>query len=194
MHWRDRRTIKGILAGNESARTHLLEEIYPRIYAYLYHLSADTDLAADLAQEAALRIWNALPAFDPQHETSLKAWTHRIAYNTFIDALRARPAVQSADIDAMEPIAPQPEVADTVITHLESTAALAAVQRLPEHYRQVIVLRFLQDFAYREIAGILAIPTGTVRSRLAKALALLRVDLAEKEECNELRTSTADDI
>ena len=74
------------------------------------------------------------------------------------------------------------DLAEGTAAHAEEDAALAAVARLPEIYRQAVVLRFMQGLAYREVADVLDIPPGTVRSRLAKALELLRADLTGKED------------
>ncbi len=186
MRWRDSRLLAGLLVGDPRARGRLLEKMYPRLYSYLCHLSGDHDRAADLAQETAVRIWRTLPDFDFRSAPSLLAWIHKVAHSVYVDSLRGRKEPQASGIEAADLCAPRANPASEAMARLDGEAALAAVGRLPHIYRQVIVLRFLQGLAYREVAGVLDIPPGTVRSRLAKALELLRRDLSRREETHEL--------
>jgi RNA polymerase sigma-70 factor (ECF subfamily) len=186
MRWRDRRLLAGLLDGDPRARGRLMEEIYPRLFSYLCYLSGDHDRAADLAQETAIRMWRALPDFDFRGVPSLLAWGHRVAHSAYVDSLRARKEPPAAGIEAADLAAPGADPADQAVAQAHCDDALAAVGRLPAIYRQVIVLRFLQGLAYREVAGVLDIPPGTVRSRLAKALELLRRDLSRTEGSHEL--------
>jgi RNA polymerase sigma-70 factor, ECF subfamily len=193
MRWRDGRLLRGLRTGDPAARGRLLEDIYPRLFAYLCHLCGDRDRAADLAQETAMRMWRALPDLEYRSLPSLLSWAHRVAHSTYVDARRAErdemPLDAAALVSSGEPLAAR------AAAHLDGDAARAAVVRLPEHYRQVVVLRFLQGLSYREVAGALDIPPGTVRSRLAKALELLRRDLSgEERDHAELRTRATDSV
>lgn len=183
MHWRDGRLIAELRAGDREAQGRLLADVYPRLFAYLCYLCGDQEQAADLAQEAAVRMWRALPDLDVRSLPSLLAWAHKVARSAYLDAARARQEPLTGEADRLA--APGPDPAEEALAHLNGKAALAAVARLPEVYRDVVVLRFLQGFAYREVAAVLDIPPGTVRSRLAKAMALLRADL-RKEDGHDL--------
>jgi RNA polymerase sigma-70 factor, ECF subfamily len=187
MGWRDRGLVKGLLSGDRTAQGRLLEEIYPRLFSYLCHLCGSQEKAADLAQETAARIWRTLPEVEFRGNSSLLAWAHKIAYHIYLDSLCNRPDITPSHLVDLENLpAPNADPADKILAQTDGQVVLAAVSRLSEIYRQVIVLRFLQGLAYREVAGVLEIPPGTVRSRLAKALDLLREDLTGKENRDEM--------
>ena len=164
----------------------MLTEVYPRMYSYLCHLTRNRDHAADLAQEAAIKIWQALPGRGFEREASLVSWVHRVARNVYIDSVRAQRPVVHALAHLRELPAADCDPSDEVVARSEGDAVMAAVSRLPDIYRDVIVLRFLQGLAYREVGAVLGIPLGTVQSRLTKALDLLRRDLVEGEQYSEL--------
>jgi RNA polymerase sigma-70 factor (ECF subfamily) len=123
-------------------------------------------------------MWRALPKLDVRTLPSLLAWAHTVARSAYLDAARSRTEPVTAETEHLAAVGPDP--AEAALAQLNGKAALAAVARLPEHYREVVVLRFLQGLAYREVGAVLDIPPGTVRSRLAKALELLRADLREE--------------
>lgn len=157
------------------------EEVYARfrrpVWSLARRMTGSDDEALDLSQEIFVRVWRGLPGF--RGEAKLSTWVFQIAWNT-IRAHRRRMgrAPFSADLDEcrdspmLRDPAPDPE------RRARATAALREVERallgLPEHYRMVVWLRDGEEFSYEEIAEVLDIPLGTVRSRLARARAALR--------------------
>jgi RNA polymerase sigma-70 factor (ECF subfamily) len=146
--------------------------------------------AEDLVQESYLRAYRFFDSYEAG--TQIKAWLYRILRNTFINryrAARARP--EEVDFDKIESVyeqmveegfltgrrAPTPEavVMDGVLDS-EIQEAMAA---LPDEYREVVVLALVDELSYKEIAGVLSIPLGTVMSRLHRGRKLLQAALLE---------------
>jgi RNA polymerase sigma-70 factor (ECF subfamily) len=160
--------------------------------------------AEDLVQETYLRAFRALHQFT--EGTNLRAWLFRILTNTYINEYRKRqrrPSNTSLDdieefylydhlVDSgVQPSVDRPE--DTVLERLTTDDVSAAIDELPEEFRQVVVLADVEGFAYREIAEIVGIPVGTVMSRLFRARRRLRRTLYDiAVESGYIRGLTAD--
>jgi RNA polymerase sigma-70 factor, ECF subfamily len=128
--------------------------------------------AADATQEALLAIVRGLPRFDGR--SSFRTWSYRVAVNACLDEMRRRkrrPTTGLPDLERFD----RPVYGggpDDVAERMELDAALAA---LPDDFRAAVVLRDVADLDYAEIAEVLQIPAGTVRSRIARGrMALAR--------------------
>jgi RNA polymerase sigma-70 factor (ECF subfamily) len=163
--------------------------------------------AEDLVAETVSRAWRALDTL--QSEAAFRAWIFRILNNTFVSELRradARPKTESMDghgADGEEdefslfeqmhqPFLlwfgnPEQEFLDKLLRE-DLERALAT---LPEHYRMVVILSDLEEFSYAEIAQTLAVPIGTVRSRLARARGGLQKILWQQALEHGLRRAAA---
>jgi RNA polymerase sigma-70 factor (ECF subfamily) len=158
--------------GDRNAFGELVYRYYPGVVRVVYHMCGDTGLAEDMAQEAFLRAWLALPSFRPQ--SSLRNWLYRIAVNATLDVLRRRKDELLED-QADRMIADQTAGPETSLIEKERVALLRqAVHSLPEAARSVLVLREYGSLSYQEIASVLDIPVGTVMSRLNYARNRLR--------------------
>lgn len=175
--------------GEQRAFEELVARYEKRVYNLAYRMSGNADDASDLAQEAFVRVFTALPSFKGQ--SSFATWLYRIATNVCLDELRRRGRQPVLSLDqpvAMEegPVARQTvDPAAGPLDELERTELRAAVQDgisalQPEH-RAVIILRDLQGLPYEEIAGVLACSLGTVKSRLNRARLALRERLSAME-------------
>jgi RNA polymerase sigma-70 factor (ECF subfamily) len=166
----------------DSALPHL-DEVYT-LARYLLRNAAD---AEDAVQECYLR---ALKHFDSFHGPAMKPWLlsilRNVCYAEFarragapaaIDAVTDRPADAAPLWREAEP---SPEI--QLLRHRDATAIRALVDGLPEPFREIIVLREIENMSYREIAAIIDAPLGTVMSRLARARALLRAAWMAEEE------------
>lgn len=163
----ERRLIKRILTGDAQAADRFVTEHYPRVVRFLRHLAGSSADAEDLAQQTFLRAKQALPQF--RHESSVSTWLHRIAYHEFTHFLR----------DRRETPMPLPERAIEVAGRSEDAVVLAsAIAELPEELRLAFVLREVQQLSVREVALILEVPEGTVKSRNHHARERLRSRLA----------------
>jgi RNA polymerase sigma-70 factor (ECF subfamily) len=130
---------------------------------------SDAD-AADAAQEALISIVRGLPRFDGR--AAFTTWAYRIAANACVDELRRRRRRPDPGLPEVEraPRGPGPMTDQSVSDRLDLDAALA---RLPHDYRVAVVLRDQLGLEYAEIAAVLEIPVGTVRSRLSRGRSAL---------------------
>ena len=162
----------------------LLRRHYDRVHAVCRRITGSEADAADAAQEAMIAIVRALPRFDSR--SSFGTWAYRIATNASLDELRRRrrrPVLTDARPmgDARE--APEPlDHADPDSTlRLDAIAERmsldAALLALPESFRVPVVLRDVADLDYAEIAEVLDVPIGTVKSRIARGRAALAAEL-----------------
>lgn len=157
----------------------------------------ETD-AEDLVGETVARAWRSLDSLEC--EAAFRSWIFRILHNTFITERRragARPQLERLDEDDCEEAEgdfwlfeqlhqpfllwfsnPEQEFLDRLLRE-DLDRALSA---LPEHYRLVVILADLEEFSYGEIAHTLGIPIGTVRSRLARARAMLQKSLWQQAQ------------
>jgi RNA polymerase sigma-70 factor, ECF subfamily len=149
----------------------LLRSHYDRIYALCRRMTGNEADAADATQDALIAIVRGLPRFDQR--SLFSTWAYRVTSNACLDELRRRrrrPAPGLGDDDGPEAGAPTVALDTTVVDRLSLDDALA---RLPEDYRIAVVLRDVGDLDYAEIARVLDIPPGTVRSRIARGRAAL---------------------
>lgn len=132
--------------------------------------------AEDIVQETCLEAWKSFHRFEPG--TNCRAWMFKIMFRV-INRHRRR-WFRFPTIDESEQVLEKSLVyAAPVPQHLSDEDVLAAFDKLPEQYREVVLLADVQDFSYKEIADTLGIPTGTVMSRLSRGRSLLRKHLAE---------------
>ena len=147
------------------------------LYTVAYRLAGNDNDAQDLVQEALLRVRKGLERYEPG---SLEGWLARIVTNVFLDEMRRRKRRPTAtlgdDPDRVVPAAPGADAASTELS-AEIQAALAS---LPEEFRVPVVLCDVADQSYEQIARALAVPVGTVRSRIHRGRRLLRTALTQE--------------
>lgn len=149
----------------------LLSEL-PRLRRYARALVCERAAADDLVQDTLERAWSRLAQWRPGGD--LRAWLFSIMHNLRVDQLR-RPGLTLQPCDGELPEMP---VRATQSDHLELGDLAAALERLPEEQRAVLLLVALEEMTYEEVAGTLGIPLGTVMSRLARGRERLRQILA----------------
>lgn len=149
--------------------TLLLEQEIPRLRRYVRALRRDRLEADDLVQDCLVR------ALAKQHlwrsGTDLRAWLFTILHNLHINEVRRSVREENRIADAGEFLRPAPADPAARLALLELDQAIG---KLPENQRQVVLLIDLEDMDYDQAAAILGVPTGTVRSRLARARDTLR--------------------
>ena len=140
-------------------------------------LTADRTEAEDLVQETYTQAWASFAAYEPG--TNCRAWLFKILMNKLEHQRRRRYALlkRTAETDA-ELLAQTVAYVPPVGQELQDEEVLAALDRVPARFREVVLLADVEEFSYREIAGILGVPTGTVMSRLSRGRKLLRGMLA----------------
>jgi RNA polymerase sigma factor (sigma-70 family) len=151
----------------------------PRIKSYLLRLGAPPQLAEELAQEAMLVLWRKAPLFDPA-KASAATWLFTIARNLRIDALRKERRPQfDPDDPALLPDAERGAEEGMALSESED-AVRAALKALPPDQARIVELSFFADKPHSQIAAELAIPLGTVKSRLRLAMGRLRAAMGER--------------
>jgi RNA polymerase sigma-70 factor (ECF subfamily) len=168
--------IQRFLAGEGPAFERLVERYYQRIDRLAQQVVRHPMAAEDITQECFLRAYRALPRF--RGEASFYSWLYRITINLCLNYLR-RQAHQVATAQDSEVLAlPIVDDPSEVLEAQERERLIrSAIDTLPVHYRVAIILRDLEGLSYQEIADILGIPLGTVKSRINFGKRLLRTAL-----------------
>jgi len=135
------------------------------VFAFSYRLTGDRTLAEDLAQETYMKAWRFIERYTA--DTNAKAWLFRICRNAFINEWRSR-KTQPRTRDIEDPALRMMPVAESPKNDRMGDEVMRAINALSPNFRTVVLLD-LEDFTYEEIAAILDIPIGTVRSRLHRA-------------------------
>ena len=182
----EREIIERVLAGDNDAFGLLVEAYQTRVYNLALRLCGNRDDAFDLAQESFFRAWRSLSGF--QFESSFSTWLFRLCSNICLDWLRAkkrRPTVSMSTVDdegeesQLELPDPGKSPEELLLDAEEREALARAMNQLPVEYREILTLRAIQDLSYTEIAEILKIKEGTVKSRLSRARLALRNKLLQ---------------
>lgn len=158
--------------GDGDAFRRLVEEHQTQVYRIALRMCGEA-AADDVTQEAFLTAWRALPSF--RGECRFSTWLYRLTTNAAIDFLRREKRhAHSDDVTELE----LPDGAPSPQELAERSETQSAVRRglaqLSEEHRQVLVLRYMQELDYGEIAAALSVSEGTVKSRINRAKARLR--------------------
>lgn len=143
------------------------------LFTVAYRLTGQHDDAQDLVQEVLLRVRRGLETYRPG---SMEGWLSRITTNVFLDEMRRRTRrpvdALPEDSERLLPVAPAPDVA--LAAEVLPDDVQAALSGLPDEFRAAVVLCDVAGLSYQEIGNALAVPVGTVRSRIHRGRALLR--------------------
>lgn len=171
------RTVIRAQQGDDTARNELARLCQRQAFLFALQLSGNREDALDVAQDAMLRFFGALPRFDPSRP--VRPWLLRIVRNLIYDRARRR-RVRPAEATGTDPeivIEPVDQRLDPealAARHQLQRLVWSAVQELSNEHREVVALRDYLDLSYQEIASVLKIPRGTVMSRLHRARQNLR--------------------
>ena len=166
--------VEGSVADKEQERAfrEAAVEHLDGLYGFALSLSRDGVTAEDLVQETYLRALRAPRKAEPG--PGMKSWLFAILHNVWRNELRRRRPTSLVD-DLVEQIpSDEPDPLATVDRQQAGSRVLAAIDELPDPFREAIVLRCVEGFSYQEMAQVVGCPAGTVMSRLARARALLR--------------------
>jgi RNA polymerase sigma-70 factor (ECF subfamily) len=172
-------------AGSAASFEGLLTPLLDAAYGTALRLTRNAADAEDLVQEAAYHAYRGFGSFEPG--TNFKAWFFRILTNAFYSKYRKRKREGTqVDLDDTPELylycqtqaaglhSRSEDPATALMDQLDQDAVARAIDSLPEEYRVVATLYFMQDYQYQEIADILSVPVGTVRSRLHRGRRLLQ--------------------
>jgi len=180
--------IAELKAGSEEAYTWLIGEFHQPIYGLIYRIVNDPSDAADTTQDVFLKVFRGMKHF--HGESSLKTWIYRIALHEAASRRRwwfrhkaQETSIEPADSDCMPEGSQQMQVAltdhaespfDNVAHHEVRRRVEEELRKVPEPYRTTLVLRDLEEMSYEEIAEVLEISLGTVKSRLTRGREALK--------------------
>lgn len=162
-------------AGDLGAFERLVRVHQDRIYNLAYRITGNREDASDAAQDTFVRAFQALPRF--REDATLSTWLYRIATNAALDLVRRRPTAPRTELPVNHPGPDDPE---REVTRRELARRVQdALAGVPAEFRAAVVLRDLQGLSYADVAHVLQVPVGTVRSRISRGREALRVQLAD---------------
>lgn len=179
----DAELIVAAQSGDRAAADTLLRRHYDRIWALCRRLAGNHADAQDATQEALIAIARGLHSFDGR--AAFTTWSYRVATNACLDELRRRSRRPTPGVPDGTPLVDPAPLPDHVTNRLDIDAGLA---QLPEEFRIAVVLRDLCDLEYADIAAVLNLPPGTVRSRIARGRAQLARHLGNPQPFAERPT------
>jgi RNA polymerase sigma-70 factor (ECF subfamily) len=184
-------------SGDSQAFASLLRRYEREMYGYLRRYLGDDSLAEDVFQNTFLQLHLKSGQYQPGHP--VRPWLYTIATHQAIDALRRNGRHQAVSLDEFRPSGEgesqrlmemledrEPGPLDRAASQEQRERVSASVEQLPDFLRQVLVLAYYQGLKYREIADIVGIPVGTVKSRLHAALVRLQEAWNAAPTLNEL--------
>ena len=153
--------------------------LFDQLYNFAHWLTQNREEAEDLVQETYVKALKGFSSF--QLGTNFRAWMYRILRNTFLTSRTGLRATSTVPLDSDEDgpeLAVENETPETtLLKRSDSELVQGAINELPVHYREILLLCEVEEMSYQEIAETLSIPIGTVMSRLSRARRTLREGL-----------------
>ena len=175
-----KQTLARSASGDQSAFASIVHEHQGMVFSIAYHFLRDRSLAEELAQEVFLHLYKNLRAI--QSSSHLVYWLRKVASHRCIDQARRQKLRPRLSLTEYLERAPEPASRGPVSDPLLAGVLRRLVARLPERSRMIVILRFQEDLEPAEIAEMLGIPLGTVKSNLHRSLALLRARLERERK------------
>jgi RNA polymerase sigma-70 factor (ECF subfamily) len=172
---------KRLRGGDVDAIAGLMERYQHRLYRYLVRIVVQPSTAEDLFQQTWLRVMERIQKYDPKR--SFEGWLFSVAHNLAIDHLRRRQpesldeTTRTGETRFHSARSADPGALEELLSMEQAERVAEAVAQLPLPYREVITLRFEEEMKLEEISVVLALPMGTVKTRLHRALKALRLEL-----------------
>ena len=178
--------IERVCSGDIYAFQEIVERYKKKIYYIAYDIVGDFHEAEDVSQEVFIKMYRSLDRF--RKDAKMGSWLYQIAVNTAIDSLRrkkSKPRINVEDIDsvrkqeqALESASPEADPERRAVASLMQEHIDSALNKITPQERTVFVMRHYNEFKIREIADVLEVSSGTVKSLLFRALKKLRKELS----------------
>jgi RNA polymerase sigma-70 factor (ECF subfamily) len=168
---------------------HIVSQYYEPLYRFAVSLTHTEADAADLTQQT-FYIW-ATKGHQLRDRNKVKSWLFTILHRQFLSICKR--AMRFPHIELSDATEELPVVSPKVINTLEAARVLEFLGQIPEPFQAALSLFYLEDYSYKEIADILEIPLGTVRSRLSRGIALLQQSMLRSTGTTSLRATPAPD-
>ena len=163
----DKHLVELSLGGDDMAFEYLFNRYSDAIRRLFLQRSTSTEDTEDLLQETFIKVYVNLHRYSAEY--TFGQWVYTIARNTHIDFERRRQDDLSIDEKFSAPIASTPSPEESMIRQQQRTQIENYINCLPEHYRRLFTMRFLDDYSYDEIAEKLHLPMGTVKTQIHRA-------------------------
>jgi RNA polymerase sigma factor (sigma-70 family) len=147
----------------------LVAQYYEPLYQFAFSLTRDEAEACDLTQQTFC-VW-AAKGHQLRDVSKVKTWLFTTLHREFLGSRRRQKRFPHLELEAAEP--ELPVISPNAISRLDTAQVLAALKQVDEIYQAPVALFYLQDYSYKEIAEILDVPLGTVKSRLTRGLGKL---------------------
>ena len=174
----DKRTVRGLCLGDDQAYVAVIRALREPLYRFALRLCRDRDTAEDITQQTFLAVWQSVESF--RWKSKFSTWVFGIAYRQYLTVRRRDE--QTVDTVPLEEWYESDHSADPSAALEESELrdrVRRAVYALPDPYREVVCLVRLEGLTCREAAGVLDVPIGTIKSRVNRAIEILRDRLGE---------------
>lgn len=169
-------TVQRVLDGNADEYEKLVPEYQKNVYNLALRMTGDPEDAADMAQEAFIKAYNSLSGY--RGDSKFSVWLYRIVSNVCLDFLRAKKRRQTVSLSVTDDdgedteldIADESQSPERIFERaMTRDAVRRGLAALTPEYRQILILRELQGMSYEEIAAVLGLESGTVKSRIFRA-------------------------
>lgn len=171
-----RRWLSEMAAGRESALEQFYRHYHSQVHHFALRLVNNNADAAEIANETMLEVWRAAARF--AGESRVRTWLFGIVNHRAIDLLRRRRHTVSTELDDIIDDSPACSVADAIGGAQDATQIRHCVEQLPERQRAVVHLAFFEELSYPEVAEVLKVPVGTIKTRIMHAKQRLQHCLA----------------
>ena len=179
----DTQLVQASQQGDQNAFAFLVQRYQHRIFALNLFMLQDDEEASEITQETFVAAWQGLPSF--RGKVCFPTWLYRISYHCCLRQLERhkRERTLQAVIQVQEEVNKEKQAEDMLEMRDRQAIVREQLERLPTTYRMVLILRHLQDLTYEEIADILTMSVGTIKSHLFRARHLLKEHLLAQNSC-----------
>jgi len=182
----DKRTVAGLIRGDDDAYVAVLGALKRPVYRFALRLCRDSATAEDITQQTFLSVWQSIGSF--RWRSKFSTWVFGIAYRQYLLLRRQdERAVETVPLEEWHGQSGSSDPLSLAAENAERDRIRRAVYALPDPYREVVCLVYLEGFTCREAAEVLGEPIGTIKSRINGALRILRERLGESEVTADAR-------
>ncbi len=161
-------------SGDRAAFAEFYDDVSPVVFGTVVRVVRNRAIAEEVTQDVFLELWKQAPRYD-RSKGSPKAWAATVAHRRAVDRVRSEESARARDVaDANHRVAERDVVVDEVTADLERSTVVDALALLSEAQREAVGLAFYGGHTYREVAAMLNVPEGTIKTRIRDGLSRLR--------------------